>query len=77
MLLDVCHACMHVAPNLPGGSCAGSIKATRVPESGPGPGTTPMEQPTSYELVVNAASARMLNLKVPQAILLRADRVIE
>jgi putative ABC transport system substrate-binding protein len=43
---------------------------------GAAPGTMPMEQPTSFELVVNASSAKVLGVKVPQSILLRADRVI-
>ena len=41
------------------------------------PGETPMEQPTNYELVFNLKTAKALNVKIPQALLLRADRVIE
>jgi putative ABC transport system substrate-binding protein len=41
------------------------------------PGELPFEQYSKYEFVVNAGTAKAIRLTVPQAVLLRADRVIE
>jgi putative tryptophan/tyrosine transport system substrate-binding protein len=41
------------------------------------PGDLPVEQPTTYDLVVNMRTAKLLGITIPSSLLLRAGQVIE
>jgi putative ABC transport system substrate-binding protein len=41
------------------------------------PADLPVEQPTKYEMVVNLKTAKALGIKLPQSIVVRANRLIE
>jgi putative ABC transport system substrate-binding protein len=44
---------------------------------GADPSQLPLEQPTRFELVINRGAAKLLNLTIPEPLLLRTDDVVE
>lgn len=64
------------APDLPGIYYRAAYYVDQILK-GTKPGELPVELPTKIEFVVNLKTAKALGIKIPQSILLRADRVIE
>jgi putative ABC transport system substrate-binding protein len=67
---------MAYAPNLYEEYRGAAVYADKILK-GAKPGELPIQQPTKFELVINVKTARALDLKIPQSVLLRVDRMIE
>jgi putative ABC transport system substrate-binding protein len=67
---------MSYGPNLPNIYRRAATYTDRILR-GTKPADLPVEQPTHFELVVSLRSARLLSLALSEAILVRADEVIE
>jgi len=67
---------MSYAPNVPDTFRRAARYVDRILK-GAKPGDLPLEQPTTFELVINLKTAKLLGLTLPQSLLLRADRIIQ
>lgn len=64
------------AANLPSLNARSAAYVDRVLK-GAKPGDLPIEQPSSFELIVNLKAAKALGISIPKLLVMRADRVIE
>ncbi len=67
---------MSYGENISGGWRRATTYVSRIMR-GANPAELPVAQPTTFELVINMKTAKALGLKIPQSILISADRVIE
>jgi len=67
---------MSYAPSLPANFRRAAAYVDKILK-GAKPGELAIEQPTTFEFVINARTAKAIGISIPQSLRLRADRVIE
>ena len=67
---------MAYGPNLPDMYKRAATMVDRIIK-GTAVGEMPIERPSRFDLVINLKTAKALGLKIPPALLVRADEVIE
>ena len=67
---------MSYGPNIPGLYRRAAYFIDRILKGTP-PSELPVEQPTTFELVINLGTAKALNITIPPSLRLQADQVLE